>query len=210
MKENVENGERGSVKERILKESLRLFSVRGFDGTSLQAIADAVGIQKASLIYHFPSKENLHQNVLESLIVYWKTELPRILTVNGDGPDRLVSTMTALISFFLEDGNRARLVAREMIDRPEATFSLLKEHVSPWTILIGDYLRMGQKSGVYRADMDPDAFIVQVMVMVIGAVSMGGVTSGMVQQTTDTSHGPLIKELMRIIQAALYTSAERP
>ena len=210
MKEFVENNDHGTMKERILTEALHLFSDKGYDGTSLQAIADAVGIQKASLIYHFPSKEALRHSVLESLIVYWKTELPRILTVSGDGSDRLISTMTALINFFLEDGNRARLVTREMMDRPREAFSLLKEHFSPWTILITDYLRMGQRSGVYREDMDPDAFIVQVTVMVIGAVSMGSVTSGVVSKTGEMDRGPLIKELMRIIQSALYTSAERP
>ncbi|NLV44903.1 MAG: TetR/AcrR family transcriptional regulator [Candidatus Hydrogenedentes bacterium] len=204
MKEIDQGAEHNTVKERILKEALRLFSEKGFEGTSLQAIADAVGIQKPSLIYHFPSKENLRQNVVESLIVYWKNELPRMLTTSQDDSNRLVSTMTSLVNFFMEDVNRARLVVREMIDRPEETFSVLNEHVSPWTRLIGDYLRMGQQGGIYKKDVDPNAYIVQVMVMVVGTVAMGTVISGMVSASTDISHGPLIKELVRIVQASLY------
>lgn len=204
MKEIDQGGEHNTVKERILKEALRLFSEKGFEGTSLQAIADAVGIQKPSLIYHFPSKEILRQNVVESLIVYWKNELPRMLTTSKDDSDRLVSTMTSLVNFFLEDVNRARLVVREMIDRPEEAFAVLNEHVSPWTRLIGDYLRMGQQGGIYKKDVDPNAYIVQVMVMVVGTVAMGTVISGMVSASTNISHGPLIKELVRIVQASLY------
>lgn len=204
MKEIDQGGEHNTVKERILKEALRLFSEKGFEGTSLQAIADAVGIQKPSLIYHFPSKEILRQNVVESLIVYWKNELPRMLTTSQDDSNRLVSTMTSLVNFFMEDVNRARLVVREMIDRPEETFSVLNEHVSPWTRLIGDYLRMGQQGGIYKKDVDPNAYIVQVMVMVVGTVAMGTVISGMVSASTNISHGPLIKELVRIVQASLY------
>ena len=205
MKETDLDNEQGTVKERILQEALYLFSERGFEGTSLQAIADAVGIQKPSLIYHFPSKEDLRRHVLASLVTYWKNELPRILTPEDSGPDRLVSTMTSLINFFLEDINRARLVVREILDRLEETFALFSEHFSPWTRLIGDYLRMGQQSGLYRTDVDPESFIVQVLVMVVGAVAMGSTTSGMVSTDSFTLRGRLIKELVRIVQASLYT-----
>ena len=205
MKEVNHDADQSTVRDRILKEALRFFSERGFEGTSLQCIADAVGIQKPSLIYHFPSKDDLRQKVVESLVVYWKNELPRMLTANDSEPDRLVSTMNSLVNFFLEDVNRARLVVREMMDRPEETFALLGEHVSPWTRLIGDYLRMGQQSGVYRKDVNPDAYIVQVMVMVVSAVALGNVTSGVVGSTSGISDKSLIKELVRIVQSSLYT-----
>jgi len=210
MKESVHDIDQGSMREKILKEALRLFSERGFEGASLQCIADAVGIQKPSLIYHFPSKEVLRQEVVESLVVYWKNELPRMLTASASEPDQLVSTMNALVNFFLEDVHRARLVMREIMDRPEETFALLREHVSPWTRLIGEYLRMGQQSGVYRKDVDPDAYIVQVMVMVVGAVAMGGVTSGLVNPSGDALRKPLIKELVRIVQSSLYVDPAAP
>ncbi len=197
----------GSMREKILKEALRLFSERGFEGTSLQCIADAVGIQKPSLIYHFPSKEVLREQVVESLVIYWKNELPKMLTASASEPDQLVSTMNALVNFFLEDVNRARLVVREMMDRPEETFALLREHVSPWTKLIGDYLRMGQKSGVYKKDVNPDAFIVQVMVMVVSAVAMGDVTKGVMGTTANFPRKALIKELVRIVQSSLYVDS---
>lgn len=206
MKE-VHDTDHGSMREKILKEALRLFSERGFEGTSLQCIADAVGIQKPSLIYHFPSKEVLREQVVESLVIYWKNELPKMLTASTSEPDQLVSTMNALVNFFLEDVNRARLVVREMMDRPEETFALLREHVSPWTKLIGEYLRMGQQSGVYRKDVNPDAFIVQVMVMVVSAVALGNATSGVMGTTANFPRNTLIKELVRIVQSSLYADS---
>ncbi|MEV4166705.1 TetR family transcriptional regulator [Nonomuraea dietziae] len=48
--------------ERILDAARALFAARGYRATSMQAIADEVGITKAALYYHFESKEEiLHQ-----------------------------------------------------------------------------------------------------------------------------------------------------
>ena len=63
----------------ILVEATHLFAARGYDGTSVQAIADAVGIRKASLLYHYPSKEALHRRVLEELLSQWNDRLPALM-----------------------------------------------------------------------------------------------------------------------------------
>jgi AcrR family transcriptional regulator len=47
------------TKRRILAEAMRLFADRGFYGTSIRDIADAVGIRSASLYDHFRNKEEI-------------------------------------------------------------------------------------------------------------------------------------------------------
>ena len=56
--------DRGNTKQEILEASLELFSVQGFEATSISQIADAVGIRKASLYSHFESK----QAILDALV----------------------------------------------------------------------------------------------------------------------------------------------
>ncbi len=56
--------ERGKTKQEILEASLDLFSVQGFEATSISQIANAVGIRKASLYSHFENK----QAILDALV----------------------------------------------------------------------------------------------------------------------------------------------
>ena len=56
--------EQGSTKKAILDKALDLFSVQGYEATSIAQIANAVGIRKASMYSHFKSK----QEILDALV----------------------------------------------------------------------------------------------------------------------------------------------
>jgi AcrR family transcriptional regulator len=56
---------RQQVDEGILDRAAGLFARHGFEQTSLQAVADAVGLSKAGLLHHFPSKGALHEAVMD-------------------------------------------------------------------------------------------------------------------------------------------------
>ena len=55
---------KGSTKQKILEAALELFSVQGYEATSISQLAEAVGIRKASLYSHFENK----QAILDALI----------------------------------------------------------------------------------------------------------------------------------------------
>jgi AcrR family transcriptional regulator len=52
-------------RERVLMEAQRLFVTRGFAEVSMQQIAEAAGMTKAALYYHFHHKEDLFLHVIE-------------------------------------------------------------------------------------------------------------------------------------------------
>lgn len=59
--------EKGNTKEQILEVSLDLFSIRGFEATSIAQIADAVGLRKASLYSHFANKQDILDTLVDEL-----------------------------------------------------------------------------------------------------------------------------------------------
>jgi AcrR family transcriptional regulator len=71
------------TKTRILDIALDLFSEHGFEGTTLQQIADRLGFTKAALYYHFRSKDDL----LEALVGPAITGLDELLDAHEHRPD---------------------------------------------------------------------------------------------------------------------------
>jgi AcrR family transcriptional regulator len=71
------------TRARILDVALELFSEQGFEGTTLQQIADRLGFTKAALYYHFRSKDDL----LQALIAPAVGELDALLGAHEDEPD---------------------------------------------------------------------------------------------------------------------------
>ncbi|GAA1898572.1 TetR/AcrR family transcriptional regulator [Asanoa iriomotensis] len=102
----------GATRDRIREQALALFTDRGYAAASLREIADRVGITKASLYYHFPSKQDLLLAVVQPLLTQWRD----IVTDAESGPRtpadvhrilrRCVDTMLAhraVANLFLRD-----------------------------------------------------------------------------------------------------------
>ncbi|MCP4691294.1 MAG: TetR/AcrR family transcriptional regulator [Desulfobacterales bacterium] len=60
------------LKEKIIHESLKLFSLKGFLSTSLQDIISAAGTSKGGFYNHFSSKEDLFFHALDEARKIWR------------------------------------------------------------------------------------------------------------------------------------------
>lgn len=60
------------LKETIINESLKLFSLKGFASTSLQDILTAANTSKGGFYNHFSSKEALFHHVLDEARTIWR------------------------------------------------------------------------------------------------------------------------------------------
>jgi len=190
------------MRNKILEQAIRLFGSSGFEGTSIQTIADAVGIKKPSLLYHFNSKAKLRDEVYKHLFDHWKSELPKLLATTSEDP--FGSFIKALVEYFQDDPNRSKIAVREMLDRPEFVRKVISEELRPWVKLVSDYIRMGKQSGVVVEDIDPESYIILVIMMVIGTVAVGDVLSSLVVQENIDTDKVIIEELKRIGRKALF------
>ena len=74
-----------TTKERIADEALTLFAAKGFRGTTVKDIADAVGIKDASLYKHFKSKKEILNTIVEEAYVHMGNMSDSLGIPSGDG-----------------------------------------------------------------------------------------------------------------------------
>ncbi|MGN0604182.1 MAG: TetR/AcrR family transcriptional regulator [Oscillospiraceae bacterium] len=135
-----------STKEKILEESLELFSQNGYSGTSMSDIADKVGITKAALYKHFSGKEQIFDELLTIGEEHYESNFgskTKLSSIPKSG-EELVSLSMKQIDFTLHDEDIvkfrklftieqfrdekiAKLATKHFIEIPENMYSLIFE-----------------------------------------------------------------------------------
>ena len=91
---------------RILERAARLIYEKGFDGTSMQDIADACGMTKAGLYHHVPTKEALLVAIMEyGMDLFEEVVLARVQDIS-DPLERLRQTMAANVELVMTDSSK--------------------------------------------------------------------------------------------------------
>src|ERR1700761_910965 len=83
----------GSTSDRIVDAALGSFGTKGYDATSLDAVAGSLEIRKQTILYWFPSKEAL----LEAVIARSADELSEAMQTALDGAGRGWSRVEAVV-----------------------------------------------------------------------------------------------------------------
>lgn len=77
----------------ILETALRLFRERGYDRTTMRAIAEAAGVSVGNAYYYFASKEHLVQGFYDQIAAEHRAQLPQALSGRTELGDRLSTTL---------------------------------------------------------------------------------------------------------------------
>jgi AcrR family transcriptional regulator len=152
---------RTDTRQRAIEVALDLFTEQGYDNTSLREIAERLGIRKASLYYHFASKEALLAGILESLLapldelVAWALAQPRSVETRQE----VLRRVAALLQ-----GRWSRWIRFAQENQPA-----LRDHQAE-----GEQMRR-RMNGLFTAIVDPDAEPRQQVrsLLALGAVYIG-------------------------------------
>jgi AcrR family transcriptional regulator len=145
---------RDLVEKQILEHATALFAERGFAGTSLQDIADAIGLTRPALYHYVPSKDEL----LGRLICEIEEPAAILADINAqtdlEPADRLHEIVTVSALHRVAAPERFRLIVRSEAELPE---SLSKGHERSRRRVLKEFIKViqdGIDAGVFRP-VDP-------------------------------------------------------
>lgn len=165
--------EKVNTRQEILDTALSLFSTQGYEATSVSQIAEAVGIRKASLYSHFSSKQDILDELMQSVLLqYDKHSI--FANADWDDPeftkdkqdityDRMVQIIVGQMHYIIHDPTvyRARkMLTIEQFQNPQISLLQAKQNYTDvmryFTGLIRFLIRLGK-----LRDDDPETMAAQ-------------------------------------------------
>lgn len=98
----------------IRDAALQVFSRHGFGGATLDAIAGEAGLSKPNLLYYYPSKEAIYEDLLTGLLATWLDPLIA-LDPAGDPVEEILSYMRRKLDLSHQMPRESRLFAGEIL-----------------------------------------------------------------------------------------------
>ncbi|TMD59687.1 MAG: TetR/AcrR family transcriptional regulator [Chloroflexi bacterium] len=135
--------------EEIRAAAFRVFREKGYHGTSMQDIADEVGLLKGSLYHYIRSKEELLGRLFEGALESTLEELGQIAAGDGTATARLRQMVTTYALAVVSNLDAVGVYLREYRELPAKELAVVRERRRSMRRLFERVIEQGMRSGEF-------------------------------------------------------------
>lgn len=152
--------EAAATRQALLDAALIVFSQKGYAAASLEEIAEHAGVSRGAIYWHFHSKAELYNTLVEETSAQTEGVIQRAIAEGSGILDRHRRVMIGLLVLLEEDATY-RAVQELVLFKTEVTPELeesMKIKAAAFRAIearVAATLRAGIEAGEVRADLDP-------------------------------------------------------
>jgi len=187
--------------DRILDAALSSFGTKGYDATSLDALAASLDIRKQTILYWFPSKEALLEAVIQRSAAELSEALQSALDRAGPSWDRVEAVVR---SVFRLAARRPELLTllREVARLGPPAATQMMQALDPLVQRASDFLEAEMDAGTMRRH-EPRLLLLAIYSTVIGMVTEVAVLQGFGEEPTARSLVRRRADVLALLRSAL-------
>ena len=137
------------MKAKIKAVSIDLFFRKGYFATSISDIAKGSGIQKASIYYHYASKEELLFHILESTMLDLTAFLEKCLEKTNGIESQMRAAVHGHVRFHLERQKENFIANSELRGLTHEHYRAIVKIRDEYERIFQDLIRQGVDAGVF-------------------------------------------------------------
>ncbi|MBX3538920.1 MAG: TetR family transcriptional regulator [Chelatococcus sp.] len=146
----------GELRKADLQDAAtQLFSERGYDGSSLQEIADRIGILKGSVYYYYQSKEDLLFDIVKAIHDEHLENVRMLAARPGDPMQRLHAVLVGHAIFVCDNLVKTTVFLRELERLPAERQAEILRPDHSYQRVFRDLIVEAQDAGLVAAGVSP-------------------------------------------------------
>lgn len=149
----------------ILEAAARVFHEKGYESTSIQDIADSVGILKGSLYYYITSKEDLLYEIIQGVHEEALKNLDRITALEGTALQKIRAFVVVHFTHNAENLVKMGVFFKDFRSLGDERRQIIVEERDKYDTFLRDLIRAGQKDGSVCRDVDPKLTAITILGM---------------------------------------------
>lgn len=160
--------------KQIIGTAERLFSAKGYDGTSVRDIADEAGVNIAMISYYFGSKEKLMEALFEQRTANIKSKVENLLLDEQKSPlQKIDSLADDFINRIIDKHLFFKIwICEQVVNKNPVILKLINDLKKRNADEIGKLIKDGQQKHVFKENID----VLLMMNTLIGTITQTMIT----------------------------------